>query len=99
MFQTPNHPSLVLGPADRTCGRCEGAIRASKEENPLPRGRLPYEDYQTVGAMVMAGLRRVLAVGNSFEWEGWRFEAVDMDGSHVDKVLATLPDTQQAAPS
>jgi len=46
----------------------------------------------------MAGLGRVPAVGDSCEWEGWRFEVVNMDGSRVDKVLATLPDTQQAAP-
>jgi putative hemolysin len=48
--------------------------------------------------MVMAGLGRVLAVGDSFEWEGWRFEVVNMGGSRVDKVLAALPDTQQAVP-
>jgi putative hemolysin len=64
----------------------------------LPLGRLPYEDYQTVGTMVIAGLGRVPAVGDSFEWEGWRFEVVNMDGSRVEKVLTTLPDTQQAAP-
>jgi putative hemolysin len=23
------------------------------------------------------------------EWEGWRFEVVDLDGKRVDKVLAT----------
>ncbi len=48
--------------------------------------------------MVMADLGRVPAVGDSFEWEGWRFEVVDMDRNRVDKVLATPPTTPQAAP-
>ena len=45
------------------------------------------EDYQTVGGMVMTHLGRVPEVGDSFEWEGFSFEVVDMDGHRVDKVL------------
>jgi putative hemolysin len=44
-------------------------------------------DYHTVGGMVMAHLGRVPAVGDRFEWEGFSFEVVDMDGHRVDKVL------------
>ena len=42
---------------------------------------------QTVGGMVMAHLGHVPTAGDRFEWEGFSFEVVDMDGHHVDKVL------------
>jgi CBS domain containing-hemolysin-like protein len=44
-------------------------------------------DYQTVGGMVMAYLGHVPAAGDRFEWEGFWFEVLDMDGNRVDKVL------------
>jgi putative hemolysin len=44
-------------------------------------------DYQTLGGFMMAFLGRVPSVSDSFEWEGFRFEVVDMDGRRVDKVL------------
>lgn len=43
--------------------------------------------YQTLGGLVMTILGRIPAVSDSFEWDGWRFEVVDMDGRRVDKVL------------
>lgn len=53
---------------------------------------LPGEDndsYHTAGGFVMERLGRVPALGDSFEWHGWRWEVVDMDFRRVDKVLAT----------
>jgi putative hemolysin len=44
-------------------------------------------DYQTVGGLVMARLGRVPTTGDTFEWEGFSFEVVDMDRHRVDKVL------------
>ena len=38
-------------------------------------------------------LGRVPQTSDSVQWEGWRFEVVDMDGKRIDKVLANrLPD-------
>jgi putative hemolysin len=37
--------------------------------------------------MVMSHLGRVPRAGDHFEWEGFSFEVVDMDGLRVDKVL------------
>jgi putative hemolysin len=37
--------------------------------------------------MVMAHLGRVPAAGDRFEWEGFSFEVVDMDGHRVDKLF------------
>jgi len=50
---------------------------------------LPNEeaDYQTLGGFIMAFLGCVPSVSDHFEWGGYRFEVVDMDGRRVDKVL------------
>ena len=46
------------------------------------------EEYQTLGGFVMGMTGRVPETGNRFEWNGWRFEVLDMDDRRVDKVLA-----------
>jgi putative hemolysin len=78
----------------------DGLTAAGELKDRLGLLELPYEDedYQTMGGMVMAGLGRVPAEGDSFEWKGWRFEVVDMDGNRVDKVLAVPPDPPQVTP-
>lgn len=43
--------------------------------------------YHTMGGFVMARLGRVPKTADRFEWEGLRFEVVDMDGRRIDKVL------------
>lgn len=43
--------------------------------------------YQTLGGFVLTRLERVPVEGSKFEWEGWTFEVMDMDGRRVDKVL------------
>lgn len=53
-------------------------------------GPLPNEstaDFQTVGGFMVTQLGRIPAAADFFEWQGWRFEVVDMDGRRVDKVL------------
>jgi putative hemolysin len=46
-------------------------------------------DYQTVAGFVLAELRRLPAVGEHMEAQGWRFEVVDLDSRRIDKVLAS----------
>jgi putative hemolysin len=43
--------------------------------------------YQTLGGFVFTQMGRVPTVAESFEWQGLRFEIVDMDGKRIDKVL------------
>ncbi|MFZ5818421.1 MAG: hemolysin family protein [Chloroflexota bacterium] len=53
-------------------------------------GDLPDEDdYETLGGFVMVSLGRIPVAADQFEWQGLRFEVVDMDGRRVDKVLVT----------
>jgi len=51
---------------------------------------LPHEDeYETLSGFVMVSLGRVPQTADHFEWQGLRFEVIDMDGRRVDKVLVT----------
>jgi putative hemolysin len=62
---------------------------------------LPHEDeYETLSGFVMMSLGRVPQVTDHFEWNGYRFEIMDMDGRRVDKVLVTTlpPKTPSAEP-
>jgi putative hemolysin len=45
------------------------------------------EHYNTIGGLAMFTLGRVPRTGDVFEWNGFRFEIVDMDGNRVDRVL------------
>lgn len=56
--------------------------------------RFPGEEralFETVGGFVMNHLERIPRTGDRFEWSGYGFEVVDMDGLRVDKVLITPP--------
>ncbi|MEA5552402.1 hemolysin family protein [Anabaena cylindrica UHCC 0172] len=44
-------------------------------------------NYQTLGGFVITHLGRIPAAADHFEWDGIRFEVMDMDGNRVDKVL------------
>jgi putative hemolysin len=61
---------------------------------------LPHEDeYETLSGFVMMSLGRVPQTADHFEWQGLRFEIIDMDGRRVDKVLVTtLPQRPVTTP-
>jgi putative hemolysin len=54
----------------------------------LPEDR----DYATAAGFVLAVMRKLPTVGESFEEQGWRFEIVDMDGRKIDKLLVKAAD-------
>ena len=60
---------------------------------------LPHEDeYETLSGFIMTSLGRVPQAADHFDWNGFRFEVMDMDGRRVDKVLVTtLPKTSAAS--
>lgn len=50
--------------------------------------------YHTVGGLMMAQLGRVPSSGDTWQWDPFRFEVVDMDGLRVDKVLITTDEME-----
>jgi putative hemolysin len=70
----------------------DGLIPVPEMKDRLDLKDLPQEDrgrYNTLAGMIMLLLGRLPTTTDSVEWEGWRFEVVDMDGKRVDKVLVT----------
>lgn len=55
--------------------------------------------YHTLAGFVMARLGRVPAAADVFEYGGFRFEVVDMDGRRVDKVMVTRVTSAQSSPT
>jgi putative hemolysin len=46
-------------------------------------------DYSTIAGFILSRARKIPKAGDYFDWEGWRFEVMDMDGRRIDKVLLT----------
>ncbi len=47
------------------------------------------QDFSTLAGFALTHFRVIPTAGDGFEWQGWRFEVMDMDGRRIDKVLAT----------
>jgi len=61
--------------------------------------RLPdEEEYETLGGFVMLHMGRIPQAADLFEWNGLRFEVMDMDGKRVDKILVTTIPAKPPAP-
>ena len=74
------------------CWLIDGMLNLIELKELLGLRALPGEDvgtYHTLGDMVMVHLGRVPHPVETFDWHGYRFEVVDMDGTRVDKVLVT----------
>ena len=70
----------------------DGLIPMPELKDRLDLKELPEEDrgrYNTLAGMIMLLLGRLPDDRRAVEWEGWRFEVVDLDGKRVDKVLAS----------
>jgi putative hemolysin len=68
----------------------DGSLSTEDLRELLSLAALPAEedhDYNTVAGMVTARFGRIPHAGEHFEWSGWRFEVVDMDGARIDKLL------------
>ncbi len=68
----------------------DGMLEADEFKEIFNFTALPHEDeYETLSGFVMTSLGRVPQTADHFEWNGYRFEVMDMDGRRVDKVLVT----------
>jgi putative hemolysin len=68
----------------------DGLIPVPEMKDRLNLKALPEEDrgrYNTLAGMIMLLLGRLPNTADSVDWDGWRFEVVDMDGKRIDKVM------------
>ncbi len=76
----------------------DGRLSTEDLRELLELNSLPGEDdhdYHTVAGMVVARFGRIPHAGELFEWRGWRFEVVDLDGARIDKLLISrLPEIE-----
>ena len=97
-----SHPSEEPWAVQREDGSwlLDGLIPVGDLKDKLALRALPEEQtarYNTLAGMLMLLLARVPRTADSIEWEGWRFEIVDMDGKRIDKVLVSRTPAALAA--
>ncbi len=79
----------------------DGLIPVPELKDRLDLKDLPEEDrgrYNTLAGMIMLLLGRLPKTADAVEWQGWRFEVVDLDGKRVDKVLVQRTTTEGEEP-
>ncbi|MDE3184972.1 MAG: HlyC/CorC family transporter [Bacteroidota bacterium] len=47
-------------------------------------------EFDTLAGFILHELKRIPVTGDKFEWRGFDFEIVDMDGQRIDKVLVNI---------
>jgi putative hemolysin len=70
----------------------DGLIPVPELKDRLGMKELPEEErgrYNTLAGMIILLLGRLPATADVVEWDGWRFEVVDLDGRRIDKVLVS----------
>jgi putative hemolysin len=76
----------------------DGLIPVPEMKDRLGLKALPEEDrgrYNTLAGMIMLLLGRLPNTADRVDWDGWRFEVVDMDGKRIDKVMvAPIPESE-----
>ena len=48
-------------------------------------------DYSTVAGFALSVLKKIPETGETFKFDGYRFEVIDMDGRKIDKLLVSRP--------
>ncbi len=83
-------PDVII--RDDTSWLVDGMLSAEELKELLDVDHFPGEErgyFQTLGGFIVSFLGRIPATAESFEWNGYTFEIVDMDKARVDKVLIT----------
>jgi putative hemolysin len=77
----------------------DGGLSIHQVQDTLGLGDLPTDrGFHTLAGFVLGELEHLPKPGEHFEWNGYRFEVVDMDGRRIDKVLVSrLAPKQQEA--
>ena len=80
----------------------DGHIPVPELKDRLGLDAVPEEErgrYHTLSGMMMLLSGRLPREADRVEWDGWRFEIVDMDGKTIDKVLASRITEASDAPA
>ena len=91
-FTTPTAEDAWAVRRDDGSWLFDGLIPVPELKDRLELKDLPEEDrgrYNTLAGMIMLLLGRLPQTTDTVEWDGFRFEVVDMDGKRVDKVLVS----------
>ena len=48
------------------------------------------QEFDTVAGFVLHELERIPKTGDTFDWRGFGFEIIDMDGQRIDKLLVKI---------
>jgi putative hemolysin len=91
-FSAPSENNAWAVQRDDGSWLMDGLIPVPELKDRLALRDLPEEDrgrYNTLAGMIMLLLGRLPDTTDHVDWEGWRFEVVDLDGKRVDKVLVT----------
>ena len=101
-FNSPSDGQAWAVQRDDGSWLLDGLIPVPEMKDRLELKELPEEDrgrYNTLAGMIMLLLGRLPNTADSVEWEGWRFEVVDLDGKRVDKVLVSRsPNPEEETP-
>lgn len=77
----------------------DGMLQVDELKEYLEIEQLPEEEegrYETLSGLMMAVLNRIPLTGDYFDWNGYRFEVMDMDGRRVDRVMV-IPQKENPA--
>ena len=91
-FSTPSADDAWAVQREDGSWLIDGLIPVTELKDRLDLRELPEEDrgrYNTLAGLVTLLLGRLPSTGDAVDWDGWRFEVVDLDGKRVDKLLVS----------
>ena len=89
-LQSSSEPEAVA--RDDGSWLIDGGYGIDKFKELFELDHVPGEDtnaFHTLAGLVMSQVGRVPNVSDSFDWNDFKIEVVDMDGNRIDKVLVT----------
>ena len=80
----------------------DGMLDIEEFKDTIGVRELPDEErvgYQTLAGFILSYLGSIPAVGDSFDWNGFHFEIVDMDGLRIDRIFVNRIETEDETPA
>ena len=53
------------------------------------------QDFDTLAGFILDQLERIPQAGDELEWQGFKFEIIDMDNNRIDKILVHKPQEEE----